>query len=158
VYCLAADTSILMADGSARSISDVQIGDEIVGTSRNGTYLKYTPSTVTNRRSSMRPAVRVELSDGSSVIASPEHRFLSNRGWKHVIGSEHGALQRPHLTARNRILGTGPIPRPPKRGPEYERGYLAGMIRGDGSIGTYDYPRWSRERPHDRSRFPTRPG
>jgi DNA repair photolyase len=37
------------------------------------------------------------------------------------------------------MLGTGRFATGPDRGPDYRRGYLCGMIRGDGSIGTYAY-------------------
>ena len=140
VYCLAGDTPILMADGTVRPISRVRRGDIVVGTARSGTFLEYGPAQVLDQRESYQPAVRVDLSDGSYLIASPDHRFLSNRGWKHVQGAEQGASRRPHLTVNNWLLGTGPLPQPPKKDDQYELGYLAGIIHGDGSIGTYDYP------------------
>ncbi len=36
--------------------------------------------------------------DGTELVASVDHRFLTRRGWKHVIGAEQGPDQRPHLT------------------------------------------------------------
>ena len=49
--------------------------------------------------SSVKPAYAVTLEDGTELVASGDHRFLSDRGWKHVTGAEHGPRQRPHLTA-----------------------------------------------------------
>ena len=43
-------------------------------------------------------AYRVTLEDGTELIASGDHRFLTERGWKYVIGAEQGPLQRPYLT------------------------------------------------------------
>ena len=51
-----------------------------------------------------------------------------------------GPLQRPHLTVNNKLMGTGGFAEPPKQTAAYRRGYLCGMIRGDGSIGHYSYP------------------
>src|SRR3954451_5659889 len=38
VYCLAGDTPILMADGRAKPLEDVRVGDRIYGTHREGSY------------------------------------------------------------------------------------------------------------------------
>src|SRR4029450_4558357 len=63
----------------------------------------------------------------------------TNRGWKHVTGSEQGHHRRPFLTTNNKLLGTGRFAAPPEGGPEYRRGYLCGMVRGDGLHGTRSY-------------------
>src|SRR5439155_14619073 len=42
--------------------------------------------------------------DGTEIVCSGDHRFLSDRGWKHVIGSESGPLQRPHLAVNDRLI------------------------------------------------------
>ena len=82
----------------------------------------------------VKPAYRVTLADGTQLISSGDHRFLSDRGWKHVVGAESGPLQRPHLTTSNKLMGVGSFAEPPKAGAGYQRGYLCGMIRGDGTI------------------------
>ena len=95
----------------------------------------------TGRRSS--PPWRVTLADGTELIASGDHRFLTERGWKHVTGTEHGRDRRPYLTTGNRMIGVGRLAQPPVDDIDYRRGYLTGMIRGDGTLGHYDYtPPW----------------
>ena len=37
-----------------------------------------------------KPAYRVTLADGTEIVASGDHRFLSERGWKHVTGDHAG--------------------------------------------------------------------
>ncbi|HEX2267764.1 MAG TPA: LAGLIDADG family homing endonuclease, partial [Actinomycetota bacterium] len=54
-----------------------------------------------------------------------------------------GPGTRPHLTLNNRLLGTGMFATPPEQNREYRRGYLAGLIRGDGHLGSYVYRRRS---------------
>jgi DNA repair photolyase len=142
VYCLGVDTPILMADGRTKPIADVRVGDEIYGTERQGTYRRYVRTEVQARWSTVKPAFRITLEDGTEIIASGDHRFLSNRGWKHVIGSEWGVDQRPHLTLNEKLMGIGRFVDPPDtESPEYRRGYLSGMIRGDGHLGSYSYSR-----------------
>jgi DNA repair photolyase len=82
----------------------------------------------------------VTLEDGTTLIASGDHRFLSDRGWKYVTGAMSGARQRSYLTTNNRLIGTGGFATGPKNSADYRRGYLCGMVRGDGHLGTYSYP------------------
>src|SRR5206468_7253246 len=130
-YCAAGHTPILMADGRTKPLADVRVGDRIYGTERRGTYRHYVTTEVLAHWSTVKPAYRVTLEDGTDLIASGEHRFLSRRGWKHVMGRGHGAECRPHLTLNDELLGTGRFATPPKHTPDYRRGYLCGVVRGD---------------------------
>ncbi|MCW3000871.1 MAG: Radical domain protein [Conexibacter sp.] len=141
VYCLSGDTRILMADGRHRTLADVRVGDEIYGTERRGSYRRYVHTRVQAHWSSLKPAYRVTLDDGTELVASADHRFLTNRGWKHVVGAEQGAARRPHLTTGVSLLGTGQFAEAPEENEDYRRGYLCGMVRGDGHLGRYSYER-----------------
>jgi DNA repair photolyase len=143
-YCAAGDTPILMADGRTRPLADVRVGDTIYGTVRDGSYRRYVATNVVDHWSTVKPAYRVTLEDGTELVTSGDHRFLSDRGWKHVTGSEFGPNRRPHLTLNNKLMGTGRFATPPDGGPDYRLGYLCGMIRGDGHVGSYSYPRLGR--------------
>ena len=145
-YCQAGDTPILMANGRTKPLADVRVGDTIYGTIRDGAYRRYVATNVVDHWSTVKPAYRVTLEDGTDLVTSGDHRFLTDRGWKHVTGSEHGPDRRPHLTLNNKLMGTGRFASPPDGGPDYRRGYLCGMIRGDGHVGTYAYPRPGRAR------------
>ena len=138
-YCAWGETPLLMADGRTKKLADVRPGDEIYGTVRWGSYRRYVKTKVLAHWATVKPAYRVTLEDGTELIASGDHRFLSNRGWKHVTGSERGPDTRPHLTSNNKLMGTGSFADPPAEGADYRRGYLCGMIRGDGHIGRYTY-------------------
>jgi DNA repair photolyase len=136
-YCEVGETPILMADGRTKPLAEVRAGDEIYGTVRQGYYRRYALTTVLAHWSTVKPAYRVTLADGTQLISSGDHRFLTERGWKHVTGTEQGPLQRPHLTVNNKLMGVGGFAEPPKETAAYRRGYLCGMIRGDGTIGHY---------------------
>jgi DNA repair photolyase len=133
-YCIGGDTPILMADGRTKPISQVRVGDEIFGTERRGTYRRYVKTMVIDHWRTMKLAYRITLANGTQVIASADHRFLSDRGWKYVTDGVH---QRPHLTTNNKLMGIGVFAEPPKKDADYRRGYLCGMIRGDGTVGHY---------------------
>jgi DNA repair photolyase len=145
-YCIRGDTPILMADGRTRPLAALQPGDRIYGTVREGVYRRYTPTTVIDHWQTRKPAYRVVLEDGTEVIASGDHRFLTCRGWKHVTGAEQGRDRRPHLTTNVKLIGTGTFARGPSDTSEYRRGYLCGMVRGDALLASYTYDRPGRSR------------
>jgi DNA repair photolyase len=140
-YCCLGDTPILMADGRAKPIVDVKAGDAIYGTVFDGKYHRYTTTQVLDHWCTVKPAYRVTLEDETELVVSSDHRFLTNRGWKHVTGTQHGINTRPHLTLNNRLLGTGRFADAPIGGQEYRLGYLCGMIRGDGLLRSASYKR-----------------
>jgi DNA repair photolyase len=136
-YCVSGETPILMGDGRTKPIADVRAGDEIYGTYQEGSYRQYMTTKVLAHWSTVKPAYRVVLEDGTQLVSSGDHRFLTERGWKHVTGAERGPLQRPFLTVNNKLMGMGDFAEPPKETAGYRRGYLCGMLRGDGTIGNY---------------------
>jgi DNA repair photolyase len=106
-YCLWGGTPVLMADGHHRPLAELEVGDEIYGTVGDGLNRRYAPTTVLDKWETVKPAYRVTLADGTELIASGDHRFLTRRGWEHVTVSEHGPTQRPHLMLGSRLMGTG---------------------------------------------------
>src|SRR5215468_4893175 len=106
-YCLAGDTPILMADGRTQPIADLRAGDLVYGTVRDGTRpsnadraplrraarRRYAITQVLDQWSTRKPAYRVVLADGTALVSSGDHRFLSDRGWRYVTGG----AERRHL-------------------------------------------------------------
>jgi DNA repair photolyase len=150
LYCQPGDTPILMGDGRTKLLAEVRVGDEIYGTIRIGNYRRYIKTRVEAHWETRKEAFRVTLEDGTELVASGDHRFLSNRGWKHVTGAEHGRRRRPHLTLNNKLMGTGRFAAGPADSPDYRRGYLCGMIRGDGLLRSYRYRGGRSSRTHFR--------
>jgi DNA repair photolyase len=140
-YCSSGDTPVLMSDGRTRLLSEVRVGDEIYGTRRIGKYRRYVKSRVLAHWSTIKPAFRTTLEDGTTLVTSGDHRFLSDRGWKFVTGTECGRARRPHLTTCNKLMGTGAFAESAVLNDDYRRGYLCGMIRGDAHLGTVNYLR-----------------
>ena len=136
IYCADGETKILMADGGTKMLADLQVGDEIFGTARRGWYRRYVKTQVLAHWRTRKPAYRVTLSDGTKLIVSGDHRLLTERGWKFITGAEQGRERRPHLTTGNKLMGFGEVSSfvPPREEREYRRGYLCGVIRGDGHL------------------------
>jgi DNA repair photolyase len=144
-YCASGDTSVLLADGRVKPLAKIEAGDAVYGTERRGRYRCYVPTTVLAHWETHKPGYRVTLEDETELITSGDHRFLTaHRGWKHVATAGRGAGQRPILTTNNKLLGVGGFASPPLEDEDYRRGYLTGMIRGDGNVGSYRYRNRSR--------------
>src|SRR5262249_39401968 len=141
VYCVGGETQILMRDGATRAIADLRPGDEITGTEGRGHYRRYVSTKVLAHWSTRKAAYRVRLADGTELIASADHRFLTERGWKFV--AQPSGQQRPHLTTNNTLMGFGFVHTEAcaRESSAYRRGYLCGVIRGDGHLATYCYER-----------------
>lgn len=139
VYCASGETPILMADGRTRSLKELRVGDEVYGTVRRGGYRRYAKTRVLAHWSSRKLAYRITLADGTSLVASGDHRFLTGRGWKFVVGAGRGLECRPHLTTNNKLIGIGAFASPPEKDNNYKVGYLCGIVRGDGHLGVHTY-------------------
>jgi DNA repair photolyase len=141
VYCLSGQTPVLLADGRHKPIEALDVGDEIYGTARGPLHRRYERTVVLDKWISIKPAYRVVLEDDTELVLSGDHRLLTNRGFKHVQNTAPGERDRPHLTPADRLVGTGAFAPQPAHDPEYRRGYVCGMVRGDGNLGHYSYER-----------------
>jgi hypothetical protein len=139
LYCVYGPTPILLADGRTRRMEDLRPGDRIMGTRRDGRYRRYVETEVLDHWTTVKPAYAVVLEDGTRIITSGDHRYLTERGWKHVCNSPRSEPDRPHLTINDALLGTGGFADTPRQCDDYKRGYLCGIIRGDGHVGSYAY-------------------
>ena len=133
-YCMDGDTPILLGDGRLRPLVELKPGDEIYGTrvdrTAPGKTRRYVRTRVLDHWATRKPAFRVVLADGTELVASGDHRFLTERGWKYVMPAEPPE-QRPFLTPNNALVGTGATAAPPRESDDYRRGYVTGIIRGD---------------------------
>ena len=93
VYCLSGDTPILMGDGSQKPLADLAVGDEIYGTVKRGHYRRYVRTRVLAHWRTNKPACRIRLADGTELVASGDHRFLTERGWKFVAPGDEASAR-----------------------------------------------------------------
>ena len=82
-YCMSGDTRILMADGATRALCDIRVGDEIYGTRSDGRCRRFAKTRVSAHWETFkRPALRIQLVNGTTLVASRDHRFLTSEGWR----------------------------------------------------------------------------
>ena len=143
-YCVCGETLVLMWDGSAKPLREVAIGESIYGTDRSGRLPRLCRSTVLAHWKTIKDAYRVILDDGTEIVASADHRFLSDRGWKYVAPRRGQIHPRWHLRSGDLLHGVGALTPTAHQSPEYMRGYLCGAIRGDGLLKSSEYQRVGR--------------
>ena len=128
-YCLDGDTRITLADGRTKLLRDLRVRDEIYGTTFEGGERRLVRTHVLAHWQTLKRAYRVVLADGTELVASADHRFLTDAGWRYVT---NGGTKRPELTLGASFVGTGDLGVTPEAGYEYMRGYVCGTIRGEG--------------------------
>jgi DNA-directed RNA polymerase beta subunit len=83
--CLGVDELVWMADGSKKAINDVKVGDSVF--TFDPDTMDITTTTVVNQfvRKNDYPVYRLTLSNGESIVATADHKFMTNGGWKTVV-------------------------------------------------------------------------
>jgi DNA repair photolyase len=104
-YCVRGETPILLADGRTRPMAELRIGDVIVGTQRDGERRRFIPTQVLDHWSSLRPAYRTVLANGTELVTSADHRLLTTEDWRRVFASDAGAAARRYLGVGDQLLG-----------------------------------------------------
>jgi len=82
--CIGICENVLMEDGSRRQIKDVAIGDRVV--SFNPNTFEMTITNVVNHfiRKNDHPVYKVKTISGREIVATEDHKFMTNCGWKTV--------------------------------------------------------------------------
>jgi DNA repair photolyase len=106
-YCISGDTPILMGDGTTRPMGDVCAGDAVYGTTREGSSRRPARTAVLAHWETIKAAFVIDFEGGRRLVASSDHRFLTERGWRHVAQAEQDFAIRPCLTTSDILVGPG---------------------------------------------------
>src|SRR3989442_7753621 len=105
-YCLSGETRILMGDGSTRPLVELRTGDVIYGTVVSGDDRRYVRTTVLAHWRTEKRALRIVLEDGTTLVASGDHRFLTEGGWRRVADPSGLIRERLPCIAQARNIET----------------------------------------------------
>ena len=78
--CFIAGTHVTMADGTAKNIEDIEIGEKLKGETRDNTVVKFDRPTLGERS-------LFAINDGEPFVTS-EHPFKTSDGWKSIDPKE----------------------------------------------------------------------
>ena len=82
--CLGVDELVWMADGTQKAIKDVQVGDEVLSFSSETMDISNTRVVNQFVRPNEFPIYRLRLTNGAEIVATEDHQFMTNKGWKTV--------------------------------------------------------------------------
>lgn len=77
--CLAPETPVTMEDGSHKAIIDLHIGDKLKGVDEHD-VAKPKDTVVLDKWVSRKPVKRITFTDGTSIIATGNHKFVDANG------------------------------------------------------------------------------
>lgn len=135
-YCLIGETRILMADWTHKPISEIRVGDEVVGWDypRTGKRLKRflrTSKVIAVGKHEQRCVNRYIMASGRSVTSTPSHRWWKGKDWNkggHLDEYAQLGLRRNQQRSLRSLL----IPKVKLN--SRDAGWLAGMYDGEGSF------------------------
>jgi len=146
-FCLHKDAPILMGDLTEKKISEIKIGDEVIGWDRNPQQIGYSRRISSSRRlcnATVKDVIikkqklqEVELSDGSKLVCTDDHRWLNGRS-ENNIEAEFSIAREGRKGGRGRGCASS-IVKVLKleeynfhKKSDYKLGYLFGAMQGDG--------------------------
>jgi hypothetical protein len=151
-FCLHPDTKIYMADQTTRKISDILVGDVVVGAERRmpnprgnaklgGYKLEYLcKSVVTAVHSRQAERIKITTRSGEEIICTPDHRW-ARYGNGRSLYVDHGARDKNGSTYHfstpfvgMKMVSVVRFPGPPPEGLCKEIGWMSGIIDGEGSF------------------------
>lgn len=147
-YCMDGDTRVTLADGRTKPLRDLRTGEEIYGTTVEDGERRLVRTHVLAHWQTLKRAYRIVLADGTTLVASGDHRFLTDAGWCHVT---NGGTKRRELAVGASFVGTGDLGVTPEAGFEYMRGYVCGTVRGERTA--FERLRRRRKAPSERARL-----
>ena len=109
--CLPLDTPILMADGTYKPLSDITPGDMVIGHSYDSDKIGSPTKVLNVMRSGVKKLYKVSFKDGTSLIASEEHKFPVKLRSGRACGS--GAIKKISISEliKRRYTYTGGKPK-----------------------------------------------
>jgi DNA repair photolyase len=106
-YCLSGDTQVLMGYGRMKRLAAVRVGDLVYGTEVRAGVRHFVRTEVTAHWQTARAAYRIDLEDGTQLVASGDHRLLTTSGWRCVSGTSPDGEPWPQLTVDHTVIGPG---------------------------------------------------
>ena len=136
-FCTPGETPIWMADGTFKSIKDVQIGDEVIGFTdySKGKRRKLTKSKVLEKGSLVSSVQNIYMENGDVVRSTPDHQWFTGRqpnkgNWYEKYRREY----KPAIKGTRLVKVIHPVFSVKEEQKIADWSWLAGMVDGEGSV------------------------
>lgn len=129
--CLSGDTPVLDAYCRWKPLKQVEIGDDLL-TFQEETQ-KLVHAVVTNKASSCKEAIQVNFTDGTYLRGTADHKMIAQTPVLYRRNSYHEGK----WTTLGELQAGDALPHVPywERSFEYEDGWVAGLVDGEGTLG-----------------------
>lgn len=133
LLCVAPDTKILRSDLRWIRASKIEIGDELIGFDekilRKQGRRRYRGTRVINLKKVFRPSVKLYLDDGTTVVCSTDHRWLTEICT--CVRFKYAKNMKPG----DKLFSVGTW----HEEKSYDAGWIAGVFDGEGYLGRYEF-------------------
>jgi len=133
--CTAPDVKVLRSDLKWVRADSLNVGDEVIGfdeTPDEAKFRRWRTATVTSCNRFTKPCYRMKLEDGTEMIVSARHGWLTNAEHNYRWRAQENMITPHHRTDRpsriSRVLDTW------DHDDSWEAGYLAAAFDGEGHI------------------------
>jgi superfamily II DNA or RNA helicase len=135
-YCTPPDAPVWMADGTFKAIGDINVGDFVVGFSKEpisgqGKHPRFIPSQVTAVNHNVSERLRVTLKSGRQVICTPNHRWFTE--WHRQRSNSPRTMVFSEVAVGKNLRPVIKVPPPLPTELIREAAWLGGMYDGEGS-------------------------
>jgi hypothetical protein len=136
-FCLTPETKVLRGDLVWVYGDDLRVGDNVLSfdDERVGPYRSFKKGTVTSTGRKKLPVMKIVLSNGKVFNATPQHRWLIKRK-KH---NEVIWMETCNLKQGDKLMK---VIDPWETVKDYDAGYLAGALDGEGSLSQVENKGW----------------
>ena len=125
--CVDGNMDILMYNNTVKRIKEVKKGDAIYAVQYDGEDYRYIKAEVTSVNKRKGRAVKITLSDGRSLISSPNHQWLTKGGWFFSYDDETLSPGKLYLKENMKMSGiTGSMLKSYPETKLYMQGYFVG--------------------------------
>jgi len=84
--CLWVEEPVLCTNGGVKAIKNIAIGDEVICFDPKTMILSNTKVVHQYVRPAMKPIYRIHTISGRGIVATQDHKFMTNQGWQDVYG------------------------------------------------------------------------
>jgi DNA-directed RNA polymerase beta subunit len=88
--CIHMDETVLMADGRRKRIADVEIADEVISFDPDTFKLSKTRVVHQFVRPTDKRVFKITTQSGREIVATEDHKFMTDRGWREVREIQKG--------------------------------------------------------------------
>lgn len=126
-YCVPENAPVLMSDFKNKNISNIVVGDEIIGWKRVGRQQRIVKSKVLNILKRKSELQKLILENGNEIICTPDHKWLNGRyktQYEYMNAKIGRKLIEIYPSDIKSIIDFN--------SESYMKGYILGAFRGDG--------------------------